>query len=201
MGFLKRILTTRTLLALAAVAGIVTAIVTVLWWAGVKLPWLPDAAGPGIEVAPPRSVPSEEVYEPFSVPGYEELGVRWTAPADGRYIITIVGGAYSPVPTADYEPGPTGWFSTLYIYMDRDVEWDVRPESGLVGPVDPDKIIGSGDMRDTQADAERDAKGMQQVIDMIRGGYLVFVAIDERGFYDTPGINRGEVTISVELMR
>jgi hypothetical protein len=129
------------------------------------------------------------------VPGYQETGVQFSVKETGTHVITITGGAYSPWPSDNYA-GNQGWLSQLYIYRNRPIAWGLG-ETGLIGPIDPDFIIGYGDFEITRSAAEAKAIDMSVIADLVAGDLLTFVPIDERGAYTSPAKNRGEVVINV----
>ncbi len=79
------------------------------------------------------------------------------------------------------------------------MKWGAR-ETGLIGPIDPDKSIGWGAPKPTQGEAEALALGMSVTIDLIAEDYLIFVPIDEQAAYSFPANNRGDITLNITLI-
>jgi hypothetical protein len=193
-----------------SIAAIVIGAFLILWSIG----WLPQSQAiatqanptdtPTTEPAPTSTryivepTPSPQFSWDLTVPGYEE-GIVFSAAISGKHKIVITGGAYSPTPSEDY-PGPRGWMTTLYVYINRPVEWGLRPESGLIGPVNPDLEIGNGELRPSKEEAEEFVIGWSSVIDLQAGDELTFVPIDEKDFYDKPANNRGEVNLMIYII-
>lgn len=139
-----------------------------------------------------------EAAQTLVVPGYAEDGVRFIAPATGTYQIMIEGGAYSPWPNNTY-PGNQGWMTKLFIYKNHAISWGNR-ESGLVGPIGPDLTLGMGDPIPDRIEAEDVGKGMSVSMHLLANDKLIFVPIDEKGAYDSPENNRGEVRLRISQL-
>jgi hypothetical protein len=156
---------------------------------------------PGSAVA---TVTPTATGESLRVFPYKEDGEVFRPKAAGQYQVTITGGAYSFLPSEGFEgPGVKSWRSRLFAYRNGPVIWATRSGSGPVGPVGFDFAIGNGDLKATRGEAEKLAKGMAFIIpfSLKEGDFLTFVAIDEKGKYDKPGINMGEVDLSFTLIK
>lgn len=136
------------------------------------------------------------------IPGSREEGVRFTASRKGRYIFTYAGGAYSPWPEA--QPAQARWRTGISVYKNRPIEWIQRPHGPeddksfiYKEPSNPDGFIGNYDVT-TQSKAISIAQAASNLqFDLRAGEYLIFVAMDDQGWYNNPAPNVGEVIFEV----
>jgi len=144
---------------------------------------------------PPPPAPSptpEPQKQVFTVPGYQDAGVKLPIPATGLYRITVEDGAYTPWPTDDH-PDFRGWTTILPVYKNKEIVWGMT-DHNLPGPIQADLNLGIGGYILDMNQAISTAKGASLNLQLEAGDYLVFVPYDEKGQYAD---NRGEMKLSV----
>lgn|GEM_PF-4258875 len=142
------------------------------------------------------------------VSGHQEEGTRFDIILTGNYLITLKQGAYSPFPfegMSDKE-----WRTLTYIYKNQQVSWKERvkaipPDDPNVNYFEPSKteIIGSIGEWEVTTFEEAESLGKIQsplTLDLKSGDFLIFVAIDDLGWYFNPSANRGELYIEIKLV-
>lgn len=140
----------------------------------------------------------------FSVPGSQEEGIAYTAVLPGRYNIGVVDGAYSSYPEGS---GYGVWRTRINVYVNRLVEWGERKREHqddnttlvYLEPVNPDGIIGSAEISTQERANIAGVSWPPLTFDLEAREYLVFVPIDDKGWYKNPEPNRGQVILQISL--
>ncbi len=137
------------------------------------------------------------------VPSNSEQGVMFSAPFDGIYSIQIVGGAYSTHSINDPIEYTDRWRTAIAVYVNRGIDWQPRPYGDTdtlnityLEPRNADYTLGSLGNRSQSAAMNVGISSQSEEVDMRVGDYLVFVAIDDQGWYAT---NQGEVEVRLSL--
>jgi hypothetical protein len=138
----------------------------------------------------------------ISIPGSYEQGVRYTVPLAGEYEINIVGGTYSSYPIG--HPNSL-WRTRINIYVNRPIEWAQRqrtheiddPSLLYLEPSNPDSFIGAEEILSREAADLAGTTSPPASLNLQRGDFLIFVPIDDQGWYDNPQPNPGEVTLRI----
>jgi len=161
---------------------------------------VPSEEKPAGEIVPPEEETTEEVAPPPSpeavsvdieleIDSTNPEGVKFVAPENGSYKITIVGGAYCYL-SEEEEAWSIygGWLTMLSLYINRPVEWGAPDEWGQ-HPINSDNIIGSEERYPTFAEAEATGQGMIVTVDLDKNGYVIVIVSDGSDYYfDNSGI-------------
>jgi len=144
----------------------------------------------------------------ISVPGLQEDGIKFQIYITGKYSIQIADGAYSPFPFEGMSNKE--WRTLIYIYKNQQVIWEERvkaipPDNPNETYFEPSKtsIIGSiGEWEvTTQDEAERLGKIQTPLVfELQADDFLIFVPLDDMGWYRNPSDNRGEVYLEISLL-
>ncbi|MEM4203972.1 MAG: hypothetical protein QXS54_07885 [Candidatus Methanomethylicaceae archaeon] len=153
----------------------------------------------------PTVAPKPTLLGKLHIPGNLEEGVRFIANKNGRYIFTYIGGAYSP--WSDAQPTQARWRTSIAVYRNRPIEWAQRPynpedDKSIIykEPSNPDGFIGQYDVT-TQSEAISVAKSASSLqFDLQAGEYLIFIALDDQGWYNNPAPNIGEVIFEISFI-
>ena len=130
-------------------------------------------------------------------------GITWVAKQRGQYTFRYVGGAYSPEPAA--QPTDKQWRTKIQVYKNRQIEWGPRqlnpqddPDFPYREPVSSDAVFMGNYFVVTQAEATSAGELASPLsFDLQPNDYLIFVAIDDKGFYSD---NQGAVIFEVFLV-
>jgi surface antigen len=125
-------------------------------------------------------------------------GVKFVAPENGSYEITISGGAWVHLPVTD--PNWSiygGWQSWLVIYKNKPVEWG-NPTTWGKQPTNFDYELGSEKSYSSQAEAIAANQGTSIKILLNKGEYVIALESDHQGYYYD---NNGIVTIRIIRMK
>ena len=157
-----------------------------------------------ITVPPTASavVPEQVSLGTIRVPGSAEEGVKFVAEEDGEYVFTYVEGAYSPWPGAD--PEQPRWRTRINVYRNRSILWRQRPynpedDRSIVyrEPSEPDAYIGNYEVTTWEGAVGAARSSGVLRFELRRGDFLIFVAVDDQGWYNDPAPNVGEVVFEV----
>ena len=148
----------------------------------------PQISTPEIPVIPPTLTPVS--IGTISVLGNSSEGIKFTATQAGVYMFKYIGGAYSTYPSNKTPPaGTLTWLTAVRVFKNRPVEWN-----GIA-------ISNSSDYRAVDYayyasanEVENIANGSILTVSLLKGDYLVFVAVDELPYYSD---NPGEVNFEV----
>jgi hypothetical protein len=155
--------------------------------------------------APPPGDEKEAIVTPTPTEFEVELvvdatnpeGVRFVAPGDGSYEITIISGATCHILETDpnwSEYG--GWRTSVVLYINKPIEWGEPEENiqyGLV-PVNFDYRLGEGKYVPTIEEAEATGIGSSVTLDLAKNDYIIALEHDHFDyFYD----NSGTITLLI----
>jgi len=151
----------------------------------------------------PTSTPKPQSLGTVAIPSNSSEGITFVAKQQGQYTFTYAGGAYSPEPAA--QPADKQWRTRIQVYKNRQIEWGPRqlnpqddPNFPYREPVLPDAVFMGNYFVATQAEATGAGKSASPLsFDLHVDDYLIFVAMDDKGFY---GNNQGAVTFEVFLV-
>jgi hypothetical protein len=146
-----------------------------------------------VTVKPADPVASVDVK--LEVDSSNMTGVKFVAPEDGSYTVTIDGGAFCYLPeNTDSWALYGGWSSLLHVYENHPVKWGAPDEWGK-HPVDFTTTVGEGKRAPSVAAAAAAAgKGSSVTIDLKKGDYIVLIVSDG---YDYYADNSGAVTVRI----
>jgi hypothetical protein len=151
----------------------------------------------------PTAAPRPQSLGTIAVTANSSEGITWIAKQRGQYTFRYVGGAYSPESSA--QPADKQWRTRIQVYKNRQIEWGPRqlnpqddPNFPYREPVSPDAVFMGNYFVVTQAEATSAGKSASPLsFDLQMNDYLIFVAMDDKGFY---GDNQGAVTFEVFLV-
>jgi hypothetical protein len=124
-------------------------------------------------------------------------GVRFVAPGDGSYEITIISGATCHILETDpnwSEYG--GWRTSVALYVNKPIEWGEPEENvqyGLV-PVNFDYRLGEGKYVPTIEEAEATGIGSSVTLDLAKNDYIIALEHDHFDYYYD---NSGTITLLI----
>ena len=143
-----------------------------------------------------------ELPKTVEVPGSSEDGVRYDAPFTGEYTIRSVSGAYSSYPVGHPD---SLWRTKVNIYLNGPIKWDERlrthrndaPDLVYEEPRDPDYSIGNEEIPIKVVAEQAGTTSPPVLLHLEMGDRLIFMPIDDKGWYNNPGPNPGGVVLQI----
>ena len=119
----------------------------------------------------------------WTVPGNSSAGSKFEVEQAGLYTFVYKGGAYSTYPVSSIPSGASTWLTAVRVFHNRPTEWD-----GIAISNSPDINAVDFLYSSSAEDAVNKANGSSFTITLLKGDYLIMVAVDGKPYYsDNPG--------------
>lgn len=138
----------------------------------------------------------ELVKQQIEVNSTDVQGVKFVAPENGTYEVSIIDGAYCYLPEDDENwPLYGGYTNGVVLYINRPVEWGAEDEWGK-HPADPDQILGPEERYASVEEAILAGQGSSVSFHLNKGDYFIAIVSDGTDYYFD---NYGTVKIEIKF--